>query len=636
MTTLQTMLAENAPRKHRNLQPEHVPLNASASRIPKMSPRYRDRRVGDPYSWTYETSQTLEKAIRIKAQSSALREQSDVARASVERQVAENRTTVSEHLKKRIAELEGVVQEFDTQVQKITDEMQRLEAAREKAVAMYNARQGPLKVAESRLLVRSQRPQRELINDPVETALEHEAKDIQDGLEQLSNCSKTALVQLHKLEEQRAILAEEFDMKQTALDIDKQCLQVEYQHIHKKSIPVLQEPEKEAEDNNDDISNLSEDMTIGKTKLKSIGKLTSIPAGLAPTNPVGVRAEINRAGRPKLHMHTPRFLVTASEVQKTQWRASAEAMLHTAQEVIQQSDRIRKSIRKVIQGIAQSNEDNLSATTEALIEKVDMTHQLQSRLQDQLETVDVELESLLERREKLVADIRHKEGPLNIARQRLALRRSRPARELVRDSVELALEQEIEEVQKCVSTLEKKLDAIEIEEKRLRETKTKLESDLADKQAALQLDRQCLEIDVDNVDKQGIPLQSRPEGGDMHAASVYPTAMSLVGKFASKKSSTSRSNSSANIQPISPRTPRKKGNAKKSTEGIMSPTFMRSPRAAKDHSRRRWPKYGFAKDPMIPTHVKKELLVNFSDLAGGSIVDNYKHPAPPPVSMAEE
>ena len=132
---------------------------------------------------------------------------------------------------------------------------------------------------------------------------------------------------------------------------------------------------------------------------------------------------------------------------------------------------------------------------EALGTKVKQTTTLHNKLSQNLLDVQAELESLEEQREIVQRTLRAKEVPLSIAKDRLSLRKCRPARETVRDTVEEALEDEHVKLSQAIRALQSKIQHIDAEKDRLLQTHNQIGQNIRDKNTSLTIDKKCLDLD---------------------------------------------------------------------------------------------------------------------------------------------
>ena len=87
-----------------------------------------------------------------------------------------------------------------------------------------------------------------------------------------------------------------------------------------------------------------------------------------------------------------------------------------------------------------------------------------------------------------------KQGPLQVAENRLRTRDMRPFREKVRDVAEQALEREVEMLTRAIEELSKTLAKVAKNLFKLDENRKQLAANVADKKSALDVDEECLSL----------------------------------------------------------------------------------------------------------------------------------------------
>eukprot|EP01012_Entosiphon_sulcatum_P003719 TRINITY_DN11295_c0_g1_i1.p1 TRINITY_DN11295_c0_g1~~TRINITY_DN11295_c0_g1_i1.p1 ORF type:complete len:469 (+),score=170.92 TRINITY_DN11295_c0_g1_i1:147-1553(+) len=392
--------------------------------------------------WMDQAQRIITDAQQSKAIAIALRNESNQIRAAVEKQVNEQTRNVNEQLKKKIADTASQKAKIEKRIQLLQAEIEGLQRLRNVAAKQLAAREGPLQVAERRVRIRSQRPQREQIYDSVERALQTEYRDLRNAVDQLTAAVETADAHLQKMEFMEKQLQLDLDDKETALQLDQDCLD------------LLVNPD-------------------------------------APLRVAG--------GVPKLETtEPPRKSAGLPEL----WKRETDQLLDDSVKLEQQAVRLKKNLKTLLGQIRDANVQSNSLSNAALKKKLGQSTKVHSQLAQHLNEINEEMEQLEAAKQQLQVALQAEEKPLAVVQRRLAIRQQRPQREAVRDAVEEALENELTVINQTLSTLKQKIASIDAEQQRLLSAKNLLLDDLQDKSHALKLDKSCLELAASEADGQ--------------------------------------------------------------------------------------------------------------------------------------
>ena len=91
------------------------------------------------------------------------------------------------------------------------------------------AKQGPMKLAQTRLELRSHRPNKELVRDPVQYGLVDEVSEISGSIEQLQSRLADSESALRALIRSQLTLEEDIGVKSNSLSIEGQCVSLRKQ-----------------------------------------------------------------------------------------------------------------------------------------------------------------------------------------------------------------------------------------------------------------------------------------------------------------------------------------------------------------------------------------------------------------------
>ncbi|NXN36288.1 TEKT1 protein, partial [Rhinoptilus africanus] len=179
-----------------------------------------------PEDWMDFSNINVEKAEKQRNNSLALRAVIDGILSQTASDMCKQRETVNVAFRNRVKEVKDAKNKLETLLAMVMDETTSQEkniASLKKAIA---DKEGPVKVAQTRLEARNHRPNVELCYDTVQYRLTSEVQEIRKNI-QLKDTLAQAETELKALSRQQLSLEEEIQVKENTLYIDKVlCLQM--------------------------------------------------------------------------------------------------------------------------------------------------------------------------------------------------------------------------------------------------------------------------------------------------------------------------------------------------------------------------------------------------------------------------
>jgi DNA repair ATPase RecN len=183
-----------------------------------------------PSEWESFSDENILKAERERAASATLCLVIDDVLDSTRNDMKRQRQAVNTAFDKRVKEQLEAKQSLKNHLSKVVAEINEMEsniAALEEAIA---AKTPPMKVAQTRLHVRGERPNVELVRDPVQYRLIEEVAEITDTLQQLQVQLAESHSSLKGLNRRQLSLEEDIQVKSNSLDIDQnKCMKLRQQ-----------------------------------------------------------------------------------------------------------------------------------------------------------------------------------------------------------------------------------------------------------------------------------------------------------------------------------------------------------------------------------------------------------------------
>ncbi|XP_069040451.1 tektin-1 [Lepisosteus oculatus] len=174
-----------------------------------------------PGEWEDFSNLNIVKADKQKNNSLSLRTLIDSLLEQTADDLSRQHQAVSNALQIRVRETKSAKSHLEEHLAKVMEEISSQErniAALKQAIA---EKEGPLKLAQTRLQARSQRPNVELCHDPAQARLLHEVQEITGTIERLSETLALAEAEMRALTRSQLSLEEEIEVKARTVYIDE-------------------------------------------------------------------------------------------------------------------------------------------------------------------------------------------------------------------------------------------------------------------------------------------------------------------------------------------------------------------------------------------------------------------------------
>lgn len=183
-----------------------------------------------PREWESFSDQNILKAESERAVAATLRGVIDDVLDSTRNDMKRQCQVVNAAFNKRIQEQTEAKETLEDHLSRVFAEIREMEsniAALEEAIA---AKAPPMKVAQTRLETRAQRPNVELVRDPVQYRLINEVAEITLTVQQLQTRLADSHSSLKGLNRRQLSLEEDIQVKSNSLNIDQnQCMELRQQ-----------------------------------------------------------------------------------------------------------------------------------------------------------------------------------------------------------------------------------------------------------------------------------------------------------------------------------------------------------------------------------------------------------------------
>lgn len=407
--------------------------------------------------WALATNTLVDSGNNARRRAAAVAELSKKVQAQTCKQTAQMHSVVNEKLRKRIRETRSLHTKLVSAITQLTLREREVSEAKALGEARREALRRPLEKGQQRAAIRSQRPAKENLNDKVSRALGAQLRTVQQLLVLLDDYLQKSAQLLNGVRSQLLVLHKDCEDKAASLKVDVACLKAETSDV--------------GEEQDEDLKAL----------------LASIP--LAPPLP-------NRSPRRPGGTATAMVIEQQRSEQQTQkWKDTTLFNVQCAKQLAFDAEQLCASIKSALKRIDEADKQAKEAVRDTLTKKVTETSRLNKLLASQLIGVREQLEAVRKQKDAVEEAIKKNEEPALVVRKRLAVRRARPDRERVRDDVEEALEQELRTLTTARDSLEAKFSALMREIARLEAAEAALLKDFTEKQAALELDIDCLDLE---------------------------------------------------------------------------------------------------------------------------------------------
>jgi len=211
----------------------HAPLQEAATEEKSSLPvaiLYSNRHEEQEHRRQYDTINRVKAAKRQEVAAKELREESVNVMKSTASACNTAQLKVQRAMQDNIGELQHMRKRLESAIHQSEDKMMQTTSTLRQTAAEISSHNAPCNLAETRLKLRGQRPERENISDPVRDALDQQVEALKKNMETLDvrhNYEKDALM---KLSEEKEKLEADLSDKMKALYIDLEC--------QKKSIQV--------------------------------------------------------------------------------------------------------------------------------------------------------------------------------------------------------------------------------------------------------------------------------------------------------------------------------------------------------------------------------------------------------------
>lgn len=180
-----------------------------------------------PVEWEDFSNTNIVNAEKQRNNSVALRALIDSILSETASDMRKQCDTVNVALKNRVAETKDAKNKLEVHLAKVMDEITSQEKNIESLKKAIANKEGPIKVAQTRLETRTLRPNVELCRDPVQYKLISEVQEISTNVERLRETLSQAEAELKGLNRNQLSLEEEIQVKENSLYIDEViCMQM--------------------------------------------------------------------------------------------------------------------------------------------------------------------------------------------------------------------------------------------------------------------------------------------------------------------------------------------------------------------------------------------------------------------------
>jgi len=177
-----------------------------------------------------------------------------------------------------------------------------------------------------------------------------------------------------------------------------------------------------------------------------------------------------------------------------EWNRAAKSKIKYADEDLRKALQTRHESSYARNSTQKKSLARQLQVNEDLKQKAKDTANVRSKLENELEAVNVELAMLFDERDRL-KDLLHKQkAPLKVNQQCLEIRSQRPETENIRDEVQKELRYQKKGLETTYNILRKILVQVDDQIQKLDNIKAKLQKDIESKGDSLSLDMQCLSL----------------------------------------------------------------------------------------------------------------------------------------------
>lgn len=324
---------------------------------------------------------------------------------------------------------------LDERIRSATTSVQRTKASLAALQSAYNAKKEPLGLCTWRQQMRAKRPQREMIRDPFEMALEEEKEALLSAQDKLQAAMDSTERMIECLNDSLKELNHDHDVKQHSLQVDEQCMRKTHM-----TWPAVNES-----------------------------------STYVPKQPADVSA-------PYAQWHL------ASEEKRQNDTLSRN---NRAKEKEAYAQNLRDENDLLIAKTSQECHDSRSNVETKMQERIQETQSKRRELEMSIQETQNKVEAMQQLRAMTDTEIRSHDEPEAILKHRMDLRSSRQQRENISDPVTTELLEQSNSLKQSRLMLDRRKEEEKQSLAMLMKTKGDLQADLADKTAALHLDLEC-------------------------------------------------------------------------------------------------------------------------------------------------
>eukprot|EP01012_Entosiphon_sulcatum_P034546 TRINITY_DN43834_c0_g1_i1.p1 TRINITY_DN43834_c0_g1~~TRINITY_DN43834_c0_g1_i1.p1 ORF type:complete len:475 (-),score=107.05 TRINITY_DN43834_c0_g1_i1:39-1463(-) len=391
-------------------------------------------------AWVEATSVLLTDTAKLTGNAAALRQRIATAEAAANKRVELNQAKATQLLQQKLAQTSSLTEAIQEAITELQEAIDQLAEATEVAEQRLELLDPAFHAAQARLGLRSQRPQREDINDPVHRALASQVRALGDASKKMAKC----------IRESHAHVA--------AMQTLYKCLQL--------------------------------DLADKKAALQADRAALGVVELALPTDIFAPRA-VKRLPKAMQTFVRPLKFNTPPQV----WMMETKDRVQEVRKLVITAAQHRRNLSVSAAEAAEISGVATGVVEAAVEEKLERTEKLIEQLNAKRAAIDAELVELATQKAHVMDTLAQKERPLTVVLQRLSLRRHRPARECVHDAAADALQEELAELKNIVSQLQQKLRQLEGQEERLHSLRRQITIDIEDKEAALEVERQVADLD---------------------------------------------------------------------------------------------------------------------------------------------
>jgi tektin-3 len=184
-----------------------------------------DNTITIPYSWVKFTQENIARSQKEREASERLRGEIDALLRACANEMWSQFNQVNNNFNTRIQESNDAKNKLQAHLQRTNNEIRDMERAIDLLKKAIHDKEGPMKVAQTRLEERTRRINVELCNDPSMKGLQTEVNEIRDSVRMLKDKLRQAENALVRLLKTRSTLEHDISVKENSLQIDsKYCM----------------------------------------------------------------------------------------------------------------------------------------------------------------------------------------------------------------------------------------------------------------------------------------------------------------------------------------------------------------------------------------------------------------------------